>query len=167
MPDGQPPGPPGEEPERPASWPTEPFGEGSRPTEPFGAQDPRQPYGPPPGQYGYGYQPAPQTDSAATAALVIAIVGFFVCPPVGGVVALIMALSSERRIRESGGRLTGLDQARIAKVIAIIELALVALGVIVVLLIVIFALSSDTPAQASAAAMVPAMRSLARTARTR
>ncbi len=92
---------------------------------------------------GPGYPPAPQTDSTATAALIIAIVGFFLCPPVAGVVALIMALNAERRIRESGGRLTGLDQARIARVIAIIELALVLLGVLLLVLIVLFANASS------------------------
>ena len=66
----------------------------------------------------------PQTDSSATAALVIAIVGFFICPPVGAVVALILAGSAQKRIEASGGRLTGLDQARAARIIAIVELVL-------------------------------------------
>jgi hypothetical protein len=82
-------------------------------------------YGAPPG-YGYGYAP-PQTDSSATAALVIAIVGFFTCPPVGAIVALILANSAEKRIEASGGRLTGLDQAKAARIIAIVELVLTAI----------------------------------------
>jgi hypothetical protein len=147
MPEGTPPAP-GEEPERPESWPTEPFGPGSRPAEPLGpppyAGGPppwARPPGPPgsPGPPGYGYPAPPQTDSGAIAALIVAIVGFFICQPVGGVVGLILALNAERRIKESGGRLTGLDQARIAKVIAIVELALVVLVVLVVVLIVAFA----------------------------
>ena len=93
---------------------------------------------------GFGYPPAPRTDSAATAAMIIAIVGFILCPPVAGVVALILALNAERRIKESGGRLTGLDQARIAKVIAIIELALLALGVLLLALLIAFANPSNT-----------------------
>jgi hypothetical protein len=141
MPEGTPPTP-GEEPERPEPWPTEPFGPGSRPTEPLGP--PQYGGGPPtwarpPGPPGYGHPAPPQTDSGAIAALIITIAGFFICPPVGGVVGLILALNAERRIRESGGRLTGLDQARIAKVIAIVELALVLLGVLLVVLIVVFA----------------------------
>jgi hypothetical protein len=78
-----------------------------------------------------------------------------------------MALNSERRIKESGGRLTGLDQARIAKVIAIIELALVALGVVLTVLIVIFASAGNSSVAASLAATVPAMVPIARTAHTR
>jgi hypothetical protein len=86
-------------------------------------------YGPPPG-YGYGYPGGPPTDSSATAALVIAIVGFFVCPPVGAIVALVMANSATKRIEASGGRLGGLELARAARIIAIIELVLTVLLII-------------------------------------
>jgi hypothetical protein len=67
----------------------------------------------------------------AIAALVIAIVGFFVCPPVGAIVALVMANSAKQRIEASGGRLSGLEQARAARIIAIIELVLTAIVVLV------------------------------------
>jgi hypothetical protein len=87
------------------------------------------PYGAPPG-YGYGYPPGPQTDSSATAALVIAIVGFFVCAPVGAIVALVMANSAQKRIEASGGRLGGLEIARAARIIAIIELVLTAVLIV-------------------------------------
>jgi hypothetical protein len=83
-----------------------------------------QPYGAP---QGYGYPAAPQTDSSATAALVIAIVGFFICAPVGAIVALVLANNAEKRIEASGGRLTGLDQAKAARIIAIVELVLSAI----------------------------------------
>jgi hypothetical protein len=83
-------------------------------------------YGAPPG-YGYGYPAGPPTDGTATAALVIAVVGFFVCAPVGAVVALVMANSAQRRIEASGGRLGGLELAKAARIIAIVELALTAL----------------------------------------
>jgi hypothetical protein len=43
----------------------------------------------------------------ATAALVIAIAGFFVCAPVGAIVALVLAKSATQRIEASGGRLSG------------------------------------------------------------
>jgi hypothetical protein len=128
-----------------------------RPTEPLGAPPPPPapdygqpgygpPYGgqqgatqpgygqpgyPPPPGYGYGYPAGPQVDSSATAALVIAIVGFFICPPVGAVVALVLANSAQKRIEASGGRLTGLEQARAARIIAIIELVLTAVVVLV------------------------------------
>lgn len=82
-------------------------------------------------QPGYGYPPGPQTEGLATAALVIAIAGFFTCPPVGAVVALVLANNASQRIEASGGRLSGLEQARAARIIAIIELALTAIVVLV------------------------------------
>ena len=88
------------------------------------------PYGAPPG-YGYGYPAGPQNDSTATAALVIAVVGFFICPPVGAVVALVLANSAQKRIEDSGGRLTGIEQARAARIIAIIELVLTGIAILV------------------------------------
>ena len=112
-------GSPGAEPTWPEPPPTQPYGQPGA-TAPYGGQPG---YGPPPG-YGYGYPVGPQTDSSATAALVIAVVGFFVCPPVGAVVALVMANSAQRRIEDSGGRLTGLELAKAARIIAIIELVL-------------------------------------------
>ena len=141
------PGPPGGEDrdDRPGEQPTEPFGGGApRPPPPAYGQPGgygQQPgYGPPsaephgqPGGYGqpgYGYAAAPQTEGTATAALVIAIVGFFVCLPVGAIVALVLANSATKRIEESGGRLSGLEQARWARIIAIVELVLTAILVL-------------------------------------
>jgi len=112
-----------------------------------------QPYGGQPGygqagyptQYagGYGYPVAPQTEGTATAALVIAIVGFFICAPVGGIVALIMANNAEKRIQASGGRLTGLDQARAARIIAIVELVLTAVLLLFGVLAIIGAIGAS------------------------
>jgi hypothetical protein len=109
--------------------------------QPYGAQPGygQPPYGAPPG-YGYGYPAGPQNDSSATAALVIAIVGFFICPPVGAIVALVLANSAQKRIEASGGRLTGIEQARAARIIAIIELALTALLILVGVLTIAFSL---------------------------
>jgi hypothetical protein len=72
-------------------------------------------------QPGYG---TPPTEGMAVAALVVAIVGFLVCAPVGAIVALVLANGATQRIQASGGRLSGLEQARAARVIAIIELVL-------------------------------------------
>ena len=55
------------------------------------------------------------------------------------VVALVLANSAEKRIRESNGRLTGLDQARAARIIAIIELVLTA--VLILIFVIAVALS--------------------------
>jgi hypothetical protein len=84
----------------------------------------------------------PQTDSSATAALIIAIVGFFICPPVGAIVAMILANSAQKRIEESGGRLTGLDQARAARIIAIVELVLSAVVLLIGVLAVMASLGA-------------------------
>jgi hypothetical protein len=111
---------------------------------------PPQPYGY--AQPGYGYPPAPQTDGMATAALVTAIVGFFVCLPVGAIAALVMANSAERRIEASGGRLTGLEQARVARIIAIAELVLVAVVVVVGILIALVAVNTSSSAVITAPA---------------
>src|SRR5215218_10529618 len=99
------------------------------------------PYGAPPG-YGYGYPAGPQNDSTATAALVIAVVGFFICAPVGAIVALVLANSAQKRIEESNGRLTGLEQARAARIIAIVELALTAVLILVGVLIAVASLGA-------------------------
>jgi hypothetical protein len=67
----------------------------------------------------------------AIAALVVAIAGFFVCAPVGAIVALVLANNAKQRIEASGGRLSGLEKARAARVITIIELVLTAIIVVV------------------------------------
>ena len=155
-------------PEPPAGdWPPPAFG-GTAPTppvpEPPAAGGPAPPapappgYGPPPGApyrgqpgygppgyggqpgYGYGYPAGPPTDSSATAALVIAIVGFFICPPVGAVVALVMANSAQKRIEASEGRLGGLEMAKAARIIAIVELALTAFLIVGGILLVALSL---------------------------
>jgi hypothetical protein len=143
------PGPPGSNrDDRPGQRPTEPVGGPARPSElppsagqPDGDQQPPG-SGPPPepqlyaqqygsGQPGYGAPPGPPTEGLAVAALAVAIVGFFVCAPVGAIVALVLANNARQRIEASGGRLSGLEQARAARVIAIIELVLTAIVVLV------------------------------------
>src|SRR5918993_1633660 len=115
------------------------YGPPPYPGQPGPGQQPG--YGPPPG-YGYGYPPGPQTDSTATAALVIAVVGFFICAPVGAIVALVLANSAQKRIEESNGRLTGLEQARAARIIAIVELALTAVLILVGVLVAVASLGA-------------------------
>jgi hypothetical protein len=169
----RPPVPPGGggQDDRPGEQPTEPFGGGAPPPPPPPPSQWDQPggygqqpgYGPPPpeqqpygqpgygqpgyGQPGYGqpgYAAAPQTEGTATAALVIAIVGFFVCAPVGAVVALVLANSATKRIEESGGRLGGLEQARWARIIAIVELILTAIGVLFIIIAVVIGATSTS-----------------------
>jgi hypothetical protein len=106
---------------------------------PYGAQPG---YGQPPYGYGYGYPAGPQNDSTATAALVIAVLGFFICPPVGAIVALVLANSSQKRIEASGGQLTGLEQAKAARIIAIIELAIVGVAILVGVIAIVASLGA-------------------------
>ena len=110
--------------------------------QPYGAQPGygQPPYGAPPSGYGYGYPAGPQNDSSATAALVIAIVGFFICAPVGAIVALFLANSAQKRIEASGGQLSGLEQARAARIIAIIELVLTGILILGGVLAIAFSL---------------------------
>lgn len=135
------PPPPASDPAQPGYGPVHP-GQAGYGQPGYGQPGYGQPgYGPPPG-YGYGYPPGPQTDSSATAALVIAVVGFFICAPVGAIVALVLANSAQKRIEESNGRLTGLEQARAARIIAIVELALTAVLILVGVLIAVASLGS-------------------------
>ena len=130
----EPPRPLGSPPPPGQTWPQAP---------PPPAPEQGQPgYGPPPPGYGYGYPAGPQTDSSATAALVIAVVGFFICAPVGAIVALVLANSAQKRIEESNGRLTGLEQARAARIIAIVELALTAVLILVGVLVAVASLGA-------------------------
>jgi hypothetical protein len=157
-------GPPdsGNQHDRPDQRPTEPvdgpappppsYGQPGAPQQPPGygpaAQEPQpyaQQYGY--GQPGYGYPPGPQTEGLATAALVIAIAGFFICPPVGALVALVLANNARQRIEASGGRLSGLEQARAARIIAIIELVLTAIIVLVGAIGMAIALRGTTSGQ--------------------
>jgi hypothetical protein len=50
---------------------------------------------------------------------------------VGAIVALVLANNAGQRIEASGGRLSGLEQARAGRIIVIIELALTAFVVLV------------------------------------
>jgi hypothetical protein len=151
------PGPPGSNrDDRPGEQPTEPPGGPAPPPssgQPGGSQQPPG-SGPPPvqqpavqqsgwGQPGYGTPPGPPTEGMAVAALVVAIAGFFVCAPVGAIVALVLANSAKQRIEASGGRLSGLEQARAARIIAIIELVLTAIVVLVLAVGAVVALNTS------------------------
>jgi hypothetical protein len=174
------PGPPGSsnQDDRPGQRPTEPLGGPAPPPAPPpssgqpGGDQPPLGSGPPPEQqpaaqqYGYGQPawptpaPGPPTEGMAVAALVIAIVGFFVCPPVGAIVALVLANSARQRIEASGGRLSGLEQARAARIIAIIELVLTA--IIVLALAVGYTVAVNTPGGEEEGVHVPTTMSAPR-----
>lgn len=87
----------------------------------------------------------PQSSGKATAALVVAIVGLFICPPVLGVIALVLAAQAAREIRESGGRITGDGNVKAARIVAIIDIAVV--GVVVLAILTIIFLGEPTEDQ--------------------
>jgi hypothetical protein len=170
------PGPPGSsnQNDRPGQRPTEPLGSPARQPQPApssgqpGGDQPPLGSGPPPQQQptvqpsgwpqpGYG---TPPTEGMAVAALVIAIAGFFICPPVGAIVALVLANSARQRIEASGGRLSGLEQARAARIIAIIELVLTA--IIVLALAVGYGIAVNTPGGEEEGVHVPTTMSAPR-----
>lgn len=96
---------------------------------------PQQPYGTQPYPYPYPL-PAPRTSGSAIAALVLAIASFVVCPVIAAIVALVLAASANREIRESGGWISGEGLVTAAKVIAWIHLALVITAVLAVFVLV-------------------------------
>jgi hypothetical protein len=170
------PGPPGSsnQDDRPGQRPTEPPGGPAHPPAPPpssgqpGGDQPPLGSGPPPeqqptvqpsgwGQPGYG---TPPTEGMAVAALVIAIAGFFICPPVGAIIALVLANNAKQRIEASGGRLSGLEQARAARIIAIIELVLTA--IIVLALAVGYTVAVNTPGGEEEGVPVPTTMSVPR-----
>ena len=110
----------------------------------------RPPPPPPPPPYSYA---APQTEGKAVAALVCAIASFMVLPFFPAVVAVVLASSSRKEIAASGGRLTGESMATAALVIGWINIALCALGA-VVLFVVLFLWARDTSARGLAAVLV-------------
>ncbi len=89
----------------------------------YGAKPPPPPYGAPASAVpAYGYD-GPRTEGLAVAALVVAIVGVFVCGVLAGIVALVLASQAQQRIAASNGRLTGAGMVTAARVVAIVAIA--------------------------------------------
>ena len=96
---------------------------------------PQPPYGNQGYPYPYPYPPSAKTSGSAIAALVLAIASFVVCPVIAAIVALVLAATAGREIRESGGWITGEGVVTAAKVIAWIHLAL--FGLLILILIAV------------------------------
>lgn len=84
----------------------------------------RDPHGP---AEDYPYR-APKLDDRALWALLLATLGWIICPVVAHILALVLANQSLAAIRTSGGWLTGEGMATAARVIAIIGLVLTLLA---------------------------------------
>lgn len=90
---------------------------------------------PPPPSFSPGYAEQPRTAGKATGALVVALAGFLVCAPLGGVIALILAASAAREIRASNGQLTGEGLVTAARIIGAIGVAVGVLALLAILAI--------------------------------
>jgi hypothetical protein len=96
---------------------------------------------PPPGYPGY-HRPPP-TDGMAVAALVAGIGGWFICPIIGGVLAVIFGYMARKNIADSRGALTGDSFATAGIILGFIQLGLVLLGIIIWVIIMIIASGSN------------------------
>ena len=140
---------PGWQPPPPPPPPPPPYGGGYQqppPPPPLGGGYQQPAYGQQPAAP-YGYQPyaAPaQTEGTAVGALVASILSYVVCPVIPAIVALVLIPGARRKIAESQGRLTGESLLTAAKWISLIHLALVALGIIAILLLVIVGATTST-----------------------
>ena len=123
--------------------------------DPYGQQPPAPPYGtpppPPPPAYGYGQQPygyggyqAPETESTAVVALVLAIASWVVCPVIPAIVALVLANNADASIQASGGRKTGEGLTKAARIISWINIGLCVGGLVLVILIAVLAAASGS-----------------------
>lgn len=83
------------------------------------------------------------TDQKAVWALVCSIAGFVICPVILHVAGLILANQSLEAIAASRGQLAGEGLAKTARILSIIGLVLAAIGVLVWLLVFVFAASQS------------------------
>jgi hypothetical protein len=127
------------------------------PPPPPGEQDPYgqqpsygyQPPPPPPPQgygqpYGYGGYAAPETESMAIIALVLAIGSFVVCPVIPAIVALVLANNADASIQASGGRKTGEGLTKAARIVSWVNIGLFLAGLVLVILIAVLAAASNS-----------------------
>jgi hypothetical protein len=99
-----------------------------------------QPYGQP---YGYGGYAAPETESMAIIALVLAIGSFVVCPVIPAIVALVLANNADASIQASGGRKTGEGLTKAARIVSWVNIGLFLAGLVFVILIAVLAAASS------------------------
>jgi len=77
----------------------------------------------------------PRTSGTAVTALIIAILGWFFCPFLGGVLGLGIGWSARREIRRSGDAIVGDGMALAAMIISSVHIALVGLIVLFFVLV--------------------------------
>lgn len=110
---------------------------------------------PPPGMPGMpppGYAPLArrQTDGMAVAALIMGIGGFFICPLVFGVLAVIFGYMGRGNIQKSGGVLEGDSFCTAGIILGFIQIGITLFFIILWVIIAIIAASSSASALAPA-----------------
>ena len=90
------------------------------------------------------WQPPPPTSGAATASLILGILGFVICPLICSVLALVFGYRARNEIDASGGRIGGRGQATAGIVLGWIGVALCVLGIVLLVALIAIGASVDT-----------------------
>jgi len=148
-PAGPPPGGPGMPPPPPMGGP------GTPPPAP-GGPPPAQPEGgmPPPG-YPQQYRQTAPMDGLAIASLVAGIVGWFFCPIIGPVLAVIFGYMARNNIKESNGTLGGDSFATAGIILGFVQLGLVLVATVIIIIIIAVAGTSSSTLAPSLLALLP------------
>ena len=75
------------------------------------------------------YQPQPESSGKAIAALILGICGLVVCPLVCSILAIVFAIQARAEIEESGGRLSGAQNAQVGLILGWVGVAICAVGI--------------------------------------
>ena len=89
------------------------------------------------------WQPRP-TSGSATAALILGICGFVVCPLICSIAAIFVARSAYREIDGSGGRIGGRSMAQAGLILGWIGVGLCLLSIVAFVLFIVLAIGSST-----------------------
>lgn len=95
-----------------------------------------------PQQPHYGGPPPTQSSGTATAALVLGICGFVVCPLICSIAAIICGNIALNEIDRSGGRVTGRDMAKAGLILGWIGVTLCVIGALVLAGFIVWAADS-------------------------
>lgn len=117
--------------------PPSPPGPPGAPGSPGGFQPPPPPY------YYYPGAPAPATEGMAIAALVLAIASFVFFQPITAIVALVLANSSNKRIQESQGRLTGETMNKASIIVSWVNIGIFAVLLLILIIVIVAAVASS------------------------
>jgi phosphate/sulfate permease len=82
------------------------------------------------------FNPPVQTSSLAIISLVSGFASWFLLPVLGAIIAVITGHLAKKEIRESDGRLSGVEMANAGLVLGYIHLALTIVGICLVMILV-------------------------------